>query len=691
MHPPSRQFLAALSFWLTLAAVPAVADEGMWLFNDLPTELLQEKYDFTPTEDWTRRVMLSSVRFNSGGSASFVSADGLVLTNHHVGADTIYKLSTPEHNYVVEGFYAESLEEELKAPDLELNQLISIEDVTEQVASSVTPAMSPADAFAARRAVMAKIEEASLKETGLRSDVITLYGGGRYHLYRYKKYTDVRLVWAPETAAAFFGGDPDNFEYPRYCLDATLFRVYEDGKPARIGHYLEFAREPIEEGQLVFVSGNPGRTDRLETVEALKYRRDALFPFVLDTLRRREILLQQYGYGGREEERRARDELFGVQNSRKARMGMLAGLQDPSLLALKAREEKQLRAAVADDPKLRDIADAWQRIAEVQERRRELLKPYSLLEAGAGFRSRHFEIARTLVRMAEEDQKPNPERLSEYAAQNRESLLQELLSPAPTYDDLEQAKLADSLGLLAEVLGGDDPLVQEVLDGQSPRERAADLIEGTQVDEVEYRRKLAEGGLEAIRASDDPMIELARLVDPTARELREKHEEITEIERQAYAQIADARFAVYGTDVYPDATFTLRLAFGQIRGYREGNETIPPWTTFGGAFEHEKEHGAEDPWELPESWQRAKDELNLDMPLNFVSTVDIIGGNSGSPVIDRDGRLVGLIFDGNIYSLTQDFIYTEEQARAVSVYAGAILEALNEIYGAERLVRELRP
>lgn len=668
------------------------ADEGMWLFNDLPKERLQERYDFTPTDDWARRVMLSSVRFNSGGSGSFVSQNGLVLTNHHVAADTLHKLSTPEHNYLADGFYAKSMEEELKAPDLELNQLVAIDDVTERVTAAIKPEMTPAEAFAARRAVISEIEKESLEKTGLRSDVVTLYGGGMYHLYRYKKYTDVRLVWAPELAIAFFGGDPDNFEYPRYCLDATLFRVYENDKPVQLEHYLRFAESKIDEGDLVFVSGHPGRTDRLQTVAALKYRRDQAFPLALNNLRRREILLQQYGYGGEEQERRARDDLFGVQNSRKAYTGMLAGLQDPSLMQIKRREEEKLRRHVASNPELREMAGVWDRIAAAQEQRKGLLKPYTLLEAAAGFHSRQFDVARTLVRIAQEDRKPNPERLDEYMEQNRESLLQDLLSPAPIYNDLERAKLADSLTLLAEVFGGDDPLVRDVLAGKSPRERATELVEGTRVDEVEYRRELLEGGLEAIEAADDPMIELALLVDPLARELRkELEEEIVEPERQAYAQISDARFAVYGTDIYPDATFTLRLAFGTIQGYREDGEWIPAWTTLGGAFEHEQEHGAEDPWILPKSWHENKDELDLSTALNFVCTADIVGGNSGSPVVNRDGELVGVIFDGNIYSLVYNFLYTDEQARSVAVASSAIVEALDKIYQADRLVEELKP
>jgi hypothetical protein len=612
-----------------------------------------------------------------------VSSRGLVLTNHHVGADMLHKISTPENNYYRDGFLARSYDEEIPAPDLELNQLISIEDVTDRVQAAVGSDMTPAEAAAARRAVMADIEKESLEKTGLRSDVVTLYGGGRYHLYRYRKYTDVRLVWAPEAAIAFFGGDADNFEYPRYDLDACLFRVYEDGQPARTDHFLKWSQQGVEDGQLVFVSGNPGRTNRISTVAELKQLRDVALPYRLDYLRRREILLQQFGLDSPERERRARDELFGVQNSRKALTGMLQGLQDPAFMQRKEQAEQRLLESVRRDPQLADLAGAWPTIEQIQARKTELQGQ------GVSLNVELFRLAQTLVRMAAEDQKPNPERLREFRDSARESLLQELLSPAPIYRDLQQVKLGDLLSFMMEQRGGDDALVQKALAGMSPRERAAALIQGTQLDQVELRKQLAEGGLAAIEASADPMIQFARLIDPEARELREVQDHLEEQQRQAYAQVADAIFATQGTSTYPDATFTLRLAFGIVQGYQENGVHVPPWTTLGGAFEHEVAHGAREPWVLPESWHRHKDQLNLNTQFNFVSTADIIGGNSGSPVVNRDLEVVGLIFDGNIQSLSGDFRYDDQQDRAVSVSSAAIREALSRIYGAERLVAEL--
>lgn len=668
---------------LFASASVAISDEGMWLFNDLPTKILKERYNFEPTEDWAQHVMLSSVRFNSGGSASFISSHGLVLTNHHVAADTLHKLSSPEHNYIDDGFLAKTQADEIPSPDLELNQLVSIEDVTDQVNSAVNADMSPDDAFRSRRAKMAEIEKASLDQTGLRSDVVTLFGGAKYHLYRYKKYTDVRLVWAPETKTAFFGGDPDNFEYPRYCMDATIFRVYEEGKPAKIEHFLKWSENGAPDGDLVFVSGNPGRTQRIFTVAALKFLRDTRVPYVLDYLRRLEILMQQFGFEGEEQERRARDELFGIQNSRKAYTGMLQGLQNPAFLESKEESEAETLEKIGSNEKLKQYADAWKSIAEIQERKAEILRQT------ASFRSQQYSIAETLVLMAAEDQKPSSDRLREFRDSARESLEQQLYSPAPIYDDLEMTKLADSISRFVELRGGDDELVAKVLNGQSPRERAAALINGTQLADVDVRKQVAAGGADAIANSDDPMIALARVMEEEYRRLDQIQEELDELERQAYAQITEASVALSGTSSYPDATFTLRLAFGQVKGYVEDGKTIPPWTTMGGAFDHETSHGSKGDWVLPESWHQRKSDIALDTPLNFVCTADIIGGNSGSPVINRQGELVGLIFDGNIQSLTADYLYSDEVGRAVAVHSSAIREALKSIYGAKELANEL--
>jgi hypothetical protein len=683
----SSKLIQRLSCAVAIAAslVPTAAhcDEGMWLFNALPKKQLASKYQFEPTQAWVDHVMLSSVRFNSGGSASFVSSNGLVLTNHHVAADTLFKLSTAEHNYNEDGFLAKSLQEEIPATDLELNQLISIADVTAKVNEAVKADMAPADAFKARQATMAQIEKESLDKTGLRSDVVTLYGGGRYHLYRYKKYTDVRLVWAPEAASAFFGGDADNFEYPRYCLDVTLFRVYEDGKPAKIDHFLKMDPDGAKDGDLVFVSGNPGRTRRILTSDAVEFQRDTALPRTLNLLRRREIALQQYGLEGPEQTRRGRDDLFGVQNSRKAYTGMLAGIQDPSFIEAKRKNEQDIFKTLQADPKLAGLAKAWETISDLQSKRRDMvLKSASLRTQLAGF-------AEKIVLMATEDTKPSAQRLREFRDSARQSLEQELFSEVPVYDDLERALLADELSRLVEDRGGNDPLVQSVLAGKNPRTRAAEIIAGTKLHTAQGRKDLAKLGLEGIKNSTDPLVVLLRSLEPEYRKIREATEAIDEQERQAYAKVTEAKFAAGGDSVYPDATFTLRLSYGAVSGYQSKGKAIPAHTKIGGAFEHEKVHLQKDPWVLPKSWHAAKDSLNPDTPFNFVATADIIGGNSGSPVVSRDGAMVGIIFDGNIESLPGDFYYSDQQARSVSVHIAGVLEAMRKIYQAGHLADQM--
>ncbi|NLX97086.1 MAG: S46 family peptidase [Rhodopirellula sp.] len=689
MQTQPRWLLIATLFFLTAAL--ARADEGMWLFSDPPRDLLKTKYDFDPSPEWLEHLQRSSVRFNNGGSGSFVSADGLVMTNHHVGSGALQKLSTAGRDYLATGFLAKTPDEELRCHDLELNVLVSIEDVTDRIEAAVKPDHSPQQAYEARRAAMNTIEQQSLEKTGLRSDVVTLYHGGLYHLYRYQRYTDVRLVFAPEVDIAFFGGDPDNFEYPRYCLDICFFRVYENDKPAKIEHYLRWSPGGVDDGELVFVSGHPGRTNRLKTVAHLKFLRDRILPAQLDEVRRREILLEIYGGRSREAERQAQQELFGYRNRRKALLGALAGLQDPEIMKRKTAEEEAIRRALAGRPELEaKYADAWQKVAGAIDQWAEIEEEYHLLEAAAAFNSQLFHTARHIVRLAEESEKPNAERLREYRQSNLASLRQQLFSAAPIYPELEITRLADSLGMYAEMAGIESPMVRKVLSGKSPQARAEELIGGTRLANPAQRKTLVEGGPAAVRASADPMIDLVRLVDPPARALRKQFDEnVEEPLNQAYGKIARARFALGGKDVYPDATFTLRLALGVVRGLEQAGQAVPPWTTIGGAYLHAAEHGDTAPFKLPRSWTEHKDDLALNTPLNFVSTNDIIGGNSGSPVVNRDGELVGIIFDGNRYSLVWGFVYDDEQGRAVAVDSRAITEALNKVYSAINVVEEL--
>ena len=680
-----------IALFATTGFTLARADEGMWTFNNVPRAEIKRKYGFEVTDAWLKKVQLASVRFNSGGSGSFVSADGLVLTNHHIASDVLHKISSAEKDYYKEGFYARTREQEVKAPDLELNQLISIEDVTERVTSAVKPGASAADANAARRAAIADIEKESTEKTGLRSDVITLYQGGQYNLYRYKKYTDVRLVFAPEFAIAFFGGDPDNFNFPRYDLDMALFRVYENDKPLKVENYFKWSKEGAKDGELVFVPGNPGSTSRLDTVAHLKYLRDNGLPFIIKLLEREHEVLGRYRSLGEEQARRAQEDFFSIENSLKAFRGELAGLRDKTLLAKKAKAEEALRQTVAAEPKKqKEYGDAWDNIAKGRAGLKSYYRQYSLISSGAAFNSDLFAKARALVRLASESAKPNAERLPEFTDARRASLELSLYSPAPIFDDLEKVTLADSLAFMRDELGPEDPTVKIALGGKSPEARAAELVDGTKLKDVAYRKQLAAGGLKAIEESTDPMIVLARSIDGEARALRKRYEtEVQGNERVNYAKVSRALFDIEGTKLYPDATFTLRLSYGAVKGYEENGKQVRPFTTFAGLYTRSAEHGNKFPFELPQRWIEKKSALNLNTPFNFVSTNDIIGGNSGSPVINRNAELVGLIFDGNIQSLVGDFVYDDTQNRAVSVDARAMMEALRKMYGATEAADEL--
>ena len=664
-------------------------DEGMWLFNNPPRKLLKEKYKFEPTEQWLEHVQKSSVRFTAGGSGSFVSPKGLVMTNHHVGRHCLQKLGDKDHNYYRDGFWAKTQADEKGCHDLELNVLISIEDVTERVNAAVEPGTPPEEAARARRKVRADIEKESLDKTGLRSDVVTLYQGGQYHLYRYKKYTDVRLVFAPEQQIAFYGGDPDNFEYPRFNLDMCFFRVYENDKPAKTEHYLRWSKAGSTNDELVFVSGHPGRTDRQNTVADLEFLRDGNYPYALRRLNRGEVMVLAYSGRSDENAREAKKLLFSVQNSRKARDAILAGLLDPALMNQKAAAERRFREAVNNDPKLKDAESAWDKISEALKSERKNYRQYDVLEDATGFTSRYFEIARMLVRAAVEYPKPNGDRLREYRDSNRESLELGLFSDAPIYDNFERAMLGCSLTFLTEQLGYNDKLVRQITDGKSPDERADELVRDTKLKDVAERKRLYEGGLKAIEESKDAMILLARLVDPEAREVRKAMEAKEEVKSQAYAQIARAKYALEGISTYPDASGTLRLALGVVKGYEENGTQIPFETTFAGLYERSAEHHGRPPFDLPPRWVQAKDKLDLSTPLNFVCAADVWGGNSGSPVINKDAEVVGLIFDGNIQSLVFDFIYTEKQARTVAVHSRGIIEALRKVYRNDALADEL--
>jgi len=663
----------------------------MWLYNSFPKDAVKAKYGFEPTQAWLDHVRLSSVRFNNGASGSFVSSDGLAVTNHHVGSQCIHQLSTGGRDYMKTGFYAHSLADEAKCPDLELNQLITIEDVTAQVNAAVKPEMSVAGAGQARRAAMSGIEKSCASSTGLRCDVVTLYAGGVYNLYEYKKYTDVRLVFAPEFDAAFFGGDPDNFSYPRFDLDVAFFRVYENGKPAHLDNYLHWSKAGVKEGDLIFVSGHPGSTDRLKTVSQLEFLRDVSYPSRIAILSRRIALLQSFGALSIENARIAQEELWGYQNSYKAVTGSERGLKDADLMAAKPLDEKKLRAAVAANPKLHaESGDPWNAIAQAMAVEKQNYLPYVYLERMSGFNSDLAGIARTLVRVTREKTKPNGERLREFADSGLPSLEQRLFSTAPIYKTLETVTLADSLAEMQQAMGAKNPIVEKVLGGKTAAEVAKALIDGTKLDDVAVRQQLYSGGVAAIEASTDPLIVLFRSIDPEVRAVRKLYDdEVEAVERQQGAKIAEARFSEAGFNEPPDATFTLRLAYGAVRGYTENGRPISYFTTFAGVYQHAADHGDQPPYRLPERWMTSKSQLNLDTPIDFAATADTIGGNSGSPLVNQAGEIVGVNFDRNMQALPRNFFFEDKVGRNISVDVRGIQEALRHIYGATALANEL--
>ena len=666
------------------------ADQGMWLFNAFPKERVKAKYGFEPTQAWLDHVRLGSVRFNSGGSGSFVSPDGLTFTNHHVGAECVQQLSSNGHDYIKEGFYAKTQAEEATCPNLELNQLVGIEDVTAQIKAAVKSGMSSAEGGQAQRAAMSRIEKECASSAGTRCDVVTFYSGEVYNLYKYKKYTDVRLVFAPEFDAAFFGGDPDNFTYPRYDLDITFFRVYEGGKPAHTDNYLRWSTSGVKENDLIFVSGHPGSTGRLKAITQLEFLRDVDYPSRLETYTRRIALLQKFGSESAENTRIAKEELFSYQNSFKAITGYLAPLKDTQVMAEKQADEARLESAFKAASEGKSTNNPWQEIAGTVKVQREIYLPLTYIERNRGFNTQLAYFARWIVRATEEKAKPNEKRLREYRDSALPSLEQELFSTAPIYKSLETLTLSDSLRQMREALGPDNPVVKKVLNGKTPGEAASELITNTKLDDVAVRKQLYEGGVAAVQGSNDPLIVLMRTIDPDARGLRKtSDDQVDAVERKAGAAIARARFEGSGYNQPPDATFTLRLSYGAVKGYEENGKRIPYFTDFAGGFQHAAEHQNTPPYQLPDSWMKAKAKLKLTTPLNYVTTADIIGGNSGSPTVNKNGEVVGIVFDGNIQSLEWNFIYEDKQARAVHVDSRGILEALQEIYGAGGLVKEL--
>lgn len=674
---------------MVVSPLPLFADDGMWTFDNPPRKQWKERYNFEPSDAWLEHVRLASVRVE-GSSGSFVSPNGLLMTNQHVASGQLQKLSTSERNYRRDGFYASTPAEELKCPDLEINVLVSYEEVTARVQGAAKAGASDKDANEARKAQIATIEKESSDRTGLRSEVVVLYRGGEYWLYRFKKYTDIRLVFAPEEQIAFFGGDYDNFTYPRYCLDVTFLRVYENGQPLKTQNYLKWSAQGSADGEFVLAIGNPGSTNRLLTLAQVQYQRDLGNPLQMQVWNSRRDALLRYSATGPEPARRALNTVRSLSNSIKRLVGQQDGLNNQRMTAKKEQDEKALRAAVSSRPEFQQAySSAWEEIANAYRE----LPTYAKRTAFSTIAySRLGQIASTLVRYSEEVGKPNEARYEEFRESKLESLKFNLFSPAPIYADLEEAILASWIADAEQSLGADDPFVRAALQGSTPAALARSVVSGTKLGDVAVRKSLFEDGADAIKKSDDPLIALARRVEPIIRELRAWNEEkIQSVETAAGQKIAAARFAVLGRNVSPDATGSLRISYGRVLGYEEDTTLVPYKTTYSGLYDRAVSFDEKPPFDLPQRWRDGRAKLDLTTPMNFVYTADTIGGNSGSPIINRNAEVVGLNFDSNIQKLPNRYWYVDETegGRAVAVHSTAIIEALRKLYGAEKLAAEI--
>lgn len=687
MRNATRAFFIVGS--LTLAT-STFAAEGMWTLDNLPYSDLEKNYQFKPTQEWVQKSMRSAVRLAGGCSGSFVSAEGLVLTNHHCVISCIEDLSSKEQDLVNNGFLAKNRSDEKQCPGMEINRLEKTEDVTARMQKALT-GLTGKSFSDAKKAEQSRIEKECVGDSAdkRRCDIVELYGGGQYHVYQYSRFQDVRLVFAPEYASGFFGGDPDNFNFPRYNLDMSLLRVYADGKPLINNDWFPINPKGARENELVMTLGHPGTTQRLLTMTELETQRDLVLPFRLIFASEYRGLLLQYSRQGAEQARIAQTELTMVENGIKARTGMFQSLLSPNVMQKKRDDENAFRSWVSNDTnRTSEFGDPWKTIADTQAAWRDLYLDYVMVELGMGSLSQHITWARTLVRGTEEMQKPDAERLREFAQAALPGVQAGLLAETPLYPEFEQLKLSWSLSKLRERLGVDNPIVKKILGKESPEALAKTIIENSKLDDAALRKQLWEGGAAAVNSSTDPAIKLARLLDEEGRKLRERYDhQIEPVQKAAAEQLAKARFAFKGTAVYPDATFSLRLSHGVIRGWNERGTDIKPFTEIAGLFERATPYV---PYKLADSWLAAQKKLSKSARFNQVSTNDIVGGNSGSPLINAKGELVGLIFDGNIKSLGGSYFYDESVNRAVSVHTAAITEALKKVYNADHLVKELK-
>lgn len=679
-------FLLYVSFLASLA----LADEGMWTFDNPPLKQWKDRYNFEPSKEWLDNLRLASVRLSDGGSSSFVSPNGLLITNQHVASGQLGKSSTKDNDYIKNGFYAKNEKDEIRVPDLEANVLISYVNVTDRVSGAVKKGVTDKQAAEQRKAAMADIERECASSTALKCEVISFYSGGEYWLYRFKKYTDIRIVFAPEEQIAFFGGDYDNFVFPRHDLDITFMRVYENGKPAKTPNYFKFSPTGAPDNEFVVVPGNPGSTARLLTVAQLKYQRDVGNPLQKLVWESRLHAYENYAKRGAEQHRQASESIRSLNNALKRLSGQQDGLLNPKQFAKKEREEAELKVGLAKQPKLSlQYFPAWAAIGRAYA---ALPKMANRIAFSTISPSRLGSIASQIVRYTEEVKKPNEQRYDEFRDNRLESLKLTLFSPAPIYPEMEEALLTGWLTDAKKTLGAQDPFIRAALGGEEPSIVVHRAVTETKLRDPQARKTLVEGGSAAVSASTDPVIVMARKIEPIIRELRAWNEtNITNVESSAGQKIAKARFAVYGRSMPPDANFNLRISYGRVKGYEEDTTLVPFRTTFYGLYDRADSFNQMPPWNLPERWEKKRDKINLSAPLDFVYTADTIGGNSGSPVINRNGEFVGINFDSNNQKLSNRYWYVEENesGRAVGVHSAGIIEALRKVYDADDLVREL--
>ena len=657
----------------------------MWTFEAPPLAYWKARYDFAPESVWLDHIRLAAVRI-PGCSASIVSDRGLVLTNHHCARACITAASPRDTSYQEVGFVSRTEQEEPRCEGMTADQLQSMEDVTARVRGAVT-ARETGRRVAQRDSAIAAIQEECGRATGFVCQVVSLYNGGIYSLYRFRRYDDLRLVMSPEEAVSFFGGDPDNFTYPRYDLDITFLRIYENGTPLQAVNYLRWNSAGPSEGDLVFIVGNPGSTGRLLTLAQMEYLRDVQYPAQLETIEANLAAYRALASRSVELHRRHENQIFSLENTQKAVKGYLSGLQDPTLMARKQAFERDFRARVAAKPELRSqYASAWDEIAAAQ---RELAS-FATAARFQGFAgSQLLALAGHIVRLPEQAALPESLRLALYRGEGLSRVRTQVLRDVPFEQDLERLTLAAQLRLAAQALPAGDPFLVAALAGRTPEAAADALIGGTKLTSAAERRTLVEGGAAAVRASKDPLIVLARAINPLVTRHAQRQARLNAVVSGATERIGQAIHAAYGTRLPPDATFTLRITDGVVKGFPMNGTIAPPKTSFYGLFARSAEFDGQPPFRLPARWLAAQNRLDLATPYNFVSTADIIGGNSGSPVVNRRGEVVGVVFDGNIEMLPNRFIYTDEVARSVSVHSAAIAEALRKVYGAGRVVDEL--